>query len=227
MADVSGASSNIVNPSSIEVVQASGGVQNVNGFTNADDTPRIFPRQSVTGVSRGIQLLGSPDVYVDSDKQQIIAAPDGIPQVLMGNQPNFGEGFYVTKPGIDATITNNAADFIFNSNQDVFKIVKSDTVTFSKGANVNSANLVVAHGLGYAPLVTAYFYSGGFYYPFGQTGVAITGTNSGKVTESSSLSVDATNIYFQVLAPDWAGNGNYTSAETYMIKYYLLGETAS
>lgn len=108
-----------------------------------------------------------------------------------------------------------------------FRIVKTDTVTFSKAANSNSASLTVAHGLGYAPAILAYFTVGSFIYPFGQVGAAITGANSGKITETSGVTVDSTNIYFQVSAPDWAGNGNYTSAETYAVKYYLLQEKAS
>lgn len=123
----------------------------------------------------------------------------------------------------------NAADdeLIFNSDRNVFKIAQTGTVEFSKGANSAGASTQVAHGLNFTPIVIAYFLSGSLYYPFGDLGVAATGANSGKVTRATSLSVDANNVYFGVQTPDWSGNGNYTAAETYTVKYYLLEETAN
>lgn len=92
------------------------------------DTPRTFPRQVLTGNSRGIQQFGSPNLFADSGNNYFGVSKNSVQQVLMGLQPTFGEGFYVTKDGIDASKATEPGDFIFNSNQDIFKIVK--TLTF-------------------------------------------------------------------------------------------------
>lgn len=101
---------------------------------DADNT-RILARQTPSGVSRGVQQLGGPSLQADSGNKQITVTDTSVVQVLMGNQPTFGEGFYVTKSGIDATQATSPDDFIFNSNQDIFKIVK--TITFPGVTIVN------------------------------------------------------------------------------------------
>lgn len=125
---------------------------------------RVLPRQTSTGLARGIQQLGSPNVYVDSGNEQIIVAKNSdantsVPQVLMGNQVNKGEGFYVTKPGIDVTTAKNDSDFIFNSNQNVFKIVKKDTITFNIATTASDDYFAIDtynHNLGFEPSYLAF-----------------------------------------------------------------------
>ncbi len=131
---------------------------------------RVLPRQTSTGTARGVQQLGSPNVYVDSGNEQIVVAKSdsansSIPRVLMGNQVNKGEGFYVTKPGIDATTAKNDDDFIFNSNQNVFKIVRIYSIsTPAYSTAVCTAGQVLndifafsfRHDLGFTPAYVAY-----------------------------------------------------------------------
>lgn len=144
------------NTNAVENTQLDGGT----------DNQRILARQTSSGVSRGVQQLGGPSLQADSGNKQITVT-DLVPQVLMGNQPTFGEGLYVTKPGIDVTSPHTTADdFVFNSNQDVFKIVKSgslnlvSSVTANPGAGLfASSNATIAlerHSLGYKPAVLAY-----------------------------------------------------------------------
>ncbi len=222
----------VTDPQSASLPSAAG-IQSVpnNPIAVDNDNARILARQTTSGVSKGVQQFGTPNLYADSGANQIVVAETvgntTTNQVLMGRQSTFGDGFYVSKPGIAVDTATSAADFIFNSNQNVFKIIITGTVSFNKAANSTGASAQIAHGLDFAPLIIAYFTDGTFYYPVGSVGVAFTGLNSGKITRVSSLSTDTTYVYFGVSTPDWAGNGNYQASEDYTIKYYLLQETAN
>lgn len=189
---------------------------------------KVLPRQVSTGLSRGVQQLGSPNIYVDSGNNNIIVADSvgqGIlPRVLMGSQVNKGDGFYVTKPGIDVTSANSDADFIFNSNQNVFKIVGVIVGDVIVPSSPPTGVSVTAHGLGYTPVVIGFIqFNPGSYSPMGVHSVAYTGANSGKVAVVSYLYVDAVNVTVQMDFPDWSGH----STASYSYKVYMLQETAN
>lgn len=133
----------------------SNSVENAPVAGDADqDNQRILPRQSPSGVSRGVQQLGSPNIYADSANNRVIVE-DGMPRVLMGNQPFFGEGFYVSKPTVDATKAFSPDQFIFNSNQDILKVVKSGSATFGFTSSTISTGRI-PHNLGFAPAVSSF-----------------------------------------------------------------------
>lgn len=119
---------------------------------------RVNPNQIPSGVTRGIQQLGSDKVYSDGGNNQIIVA-DTVPRVVMGNQPTFGEGFYVSKADIDATTNTDPNNWIFNSSQNVYKIVK--TIPISLDVVVPSSTLsgygsvTVEHSLTFEPAYEA------------------------------------------------------------------------
>lgn len=198
---------------------------------------RVLPRQTSTGLARGIQQLGSPNVFVDSGNEQIIVAKTDTsnvttPQVLMGNQVNKGEGFYVTKPGIDVTTAKNDSDFIFNSNQNVFKIVKEGTLTVpgitvsSTAGNYTSNGTDVSspHNLDFIPALLAYYGDGTFYVPL-QYSVNFSPTSSSAVWYTITPFVDSVNVSvnFDVMV---FGNTSFTLQDT-PIKYYLMQQTAN
>jgi hypothetical protein len=137
----------------------------MNGYANIPDVPvdastdRIIPRQVSSGTTRGIQQLGSTQVYSDGGNNQIIVE-DTVPRVLMGNQASFGLGLYVSKSGIDVKTNTDAAQFIFNSNQNVLKVVKTGTVVIPDPGAGNTSSVVVTHGLGFVPLVVGYAQGG-------------------------------------------------------------------
>lgn len=198
---------------------------------------RVLPRQTSTGLARGVQQLGSPNVYVDSGNEQIIVAKtvdanSSNPQVLMGNQPSFGEGFYVTKPGIDVTSAKSNDDFIFNSNQNVFKIVKTGFISVpgytvaNPGVGTfgsNGVEVITSHGLDFVPAIVAYLSdlnsSNFLQLPYsiatggGTTGVWI---NVIAQIDETNITVDASALVF--------GSTTYT-ASNQTIKYFLLQET--
>lgn len=180
------------------------------------DSTRITPQQIASGMSRGIQQLGSDKVYSDGGNQQIIVEDTADPRVLMGNQTTFGEGFYVSKAGIDAKTNTDPAQWIFNSNQNVFKIVQSETATIPT-SGTNTATVSIAHGLSYIPAFIAYVFVLSNYNT-----VPLVNINSvtGAIISIYSGWSDATNINFQVVVPGG------TVGSTTPVKYYLLQETA-
>lgn len=193
------------------------------------DTPRTFSRQDLTGTSRGVQQFGTPNLFVDSGNNYFGVSKNNIQQVLMGLQPTFGEGFYVTKDGIDASQTTNVNDFIFNSNQNIFKIVKTDLVTISPFTS-SVSTLSVLHGLNFAPIPIAFLVNVSVAGPvtnanlplptFINADVGI--TTAGVVSFGSYLycAADKVNIHFQCL------NATGVSPGTFQVRYYLLQENS-
>lgn len=200
---------------------------------------RVLPRQTSTGLARGVQQLGSPNVYVDSGNEQIIVAKNSdantsTPQVLMGNQATFGEGFYVTKPGIDATAATNSSDFIFNSNQDIFKIVQTGTITVpdttagpAAASNfASSFNTVsVVHNLGFAPVIVAYWttISSDVFQPVPFSG--FDGSGTAATWTAVNIEVTSTNIIATATSMVYGNTTNSLSG--ILIKYFLLQESVS
>lgn len=192
-----------------------------------EDNQRILARQTPSGTSRGVQQLGSPSIYSDSSNNRIVVE-DGLPRVLMGNQPTFGEGFYVSKPTIDATKATDPNQFIFNSNQDILKIVQSGSVSFAFTSSTISTGTVV-HGLRFAPMVLAFLNNVGISgiasnanLPLPTWVGATLDTTNHIVNFSSYISAftDPQNLYFTLLNASG-------SPITLPITYYLLQETAT
>lgn len=138
----------------------------------------------------------------------------------------------VSKEGFDAFTAAND-ELIFNSSQNVFKIVFSGTATLdaltintggaSWSASVGSNTLVIPHGLGYVPAILAYWDIGGEYSPLPITRT-ITAAGSSFMMYSILAFVDATNIK---LSSELTGYNVNTSFGSVNIKYYLLQETAN
>lgn len=207
----------------------------------------VNPDNTLSGTYRGVQQLGGPSLIADAGNKRILVN-DGTNRVLMGNQPTFGEGFFVSKSGVDVTQTTNAADFIFNSNQNVLKVVQtgtttipSITVTAAAGSGVSS--VTIAHNLGFIPVCLAFTVDTNFgttsrtmlpsfhtYAGFTQVNTADAGPNLYimPLNQYINAQTDATNVTFansitDTLAPS---GGNLTSS-VISIKYYLLQETAN
>lgn len=199
----------------------------INGYTDIPDqsveaiADRVQPRQIPTGVTRGIQQLGSDKVYSDGGNQQIIVEDSNEPRVLIGNQATFGEGFYVTKDGFNVKTNTNPANFIFNSNQNVFKIIKSGTVSIGAiGASAIGTGIYV-HGLNYIPAVLAYQTDGTNYFTVPFTSFVIGGANDGKMSLNVYVIADANQITF------YAVTSSFGSSTGLTFKYFLLQESAS
>jgi hypothetical protein len=186
---------------------------NRNDFATIPDVPvapestRIAPQQMGSGISRGAQaIIGST----------------GVPQILSGVHDTFGPGFYVSKPSVNAITNTDAAQWAFNSNQNVLKIVSTGTAFVVAVAGSGQFD-VVTHNLGYVPMVMATCKSPLFpgsnramlpYISFPDT--------TGKVVATIEV-VQTDIIQFGVeLGTTAAG-----SVGTWEFKYFLLQETAT
>lgn len=169
---------------------------------------RVIPRNMQSGVSRGTE--------------QILVDSTGKPKVLSGNQKTFGLGFYVAKAGYDVTTITSAANFAFNSNQNVFKIVYSGTVTLPATTNGSINSVVYTHNLGFVPAVIAYISTGGANSNIPSIALQITGVNDGKVATVINSNADTTQVVFTCY------NATFSTTTTAApIKFFLLQETAN
>lgn len=200
---------------------------------------RILGRHIVSSQSRGVQTMageqivnnpntGNPVVAISALKQNIIYSDPTTqtPRIIAGLLPDNSYGMWVSKPGVDAT-TASSTDLIFNSNQDIFKIVQTDTVSVDFISSPFSV-FTLAHGLDFAPIPVAFLTdvtdgtaSGNFPFP---TNLSVTvDLTDGFIKVGASLNVaaDATNVYFECV------NALGIDLGTFDIKYYLLQESSS
>ncbi len=211
-----------------------------NGYTDIPDqsveaiADRVAPRQVATGMTRGIQQLGSEKVYSDGGNNQIIVEDSNEPRVLMGNQATFGEGFYVTKDGFNAKTNTNAANFIFNSNQNILKVATTGTSTYTLNvmpAN-SSATVTVAHGLAVIPAFQVFCTLPAFPGSVATVGVQLMpafvtlqdASGLGAILLWCTARADITNLYIDIINPS---SGTITNATPLSFKYYILQETAT
>lgn len=171
------------------------------------------------------------NVRVQQQNSRILAIDsNSIPVADFGLQGDGTIGLKVAQPGIDVTTATNA-QLIFNSSQDVFKIVMSGTISLNTvsvsdaGAglyNSNSVTTTVAHNLGYAPVVIGYINVVTQYIAMPYT--ILDGAGALATWQSYSISVDQFNIYVtsQVLALHQA-----KTTIPAQVKYFLLQESAS
>lgn len=203
-------------------------------------TDIVNPNQIRSGVTRGIQQLGSDKVYSDGGNNQIIVADDMSPRVLMGNQATFGEGFYVSQSGIDATTNTDPSQWIFNSNQDIFKIVQTgitstpvvSATNFTTNTSEGDAINTIPHGLSFTPVVISVIQdpSGVSYQPMPYSDPEAGGTGGGIQVATYYTTADNTNIYIRARVVAFGGyygtNPNFT-LNSRIVKYFLLQETVS
>lgn len=209
-----------------------------NPTPNADDN--ILKRSSHETVGTTYRRTGSnvkPTLVMQQGAIQSYDANNLI-NVFFGYKPSLNTTrpvLRVAKDGFDATTTTND-NLIFNSENNVFKIVQSGTATiavptpFTSGSTLTAA---VAHNLGIKPAFTAFVD-----IPIGDgsaslqgkltsvpaTLLALAGT-PGSVTIRAVADVDTTNINFRV--ENTAGVGITGVNGNWVFKYYLLQETAN
>lgn len=158
-------------------------------------------------IIREVQAMQTTEIFKDDT---------GTRRVLLGKGADGFYGLKVSKPTFDV-YTAGADDLAFNSDQNVFKIAQSGTVTLTADGT-DSLSETVAHGLGYIPAVIAYAVYANGYHPLPLVSIHV---GSGVGRFQANFYVDATNVTFY--------NEGYVGyvAETITIKYYLLQETAN
>lgn len=205
----------------------------IRSVSNSDipvaDMHRVLPRQVSTGVSRGVQAQGSRNFQMNPGNAQQVVNDGTTNRVLLGN--TVGDwGLKVSKPGFDVTTATNE-QLIFNSSQNVFKIVqgpKQVTVTCAAGSTIGNAS--VAHGLeGFVPIPMGFLngasistVGSNLSLPLPSFGTATIDTTNHVIDFGTWLFVTADETYFHATVLNSTG-----SAVSYIVTYYLLQESAS
>jgi hypothetical protein len=160
---------------------------------------RVQPRDVASGVTRGIQQLGSDKIYSDGGNNQVIVEDATTPRVLIGNQTTFGEGLFVSKAGINAKTNTDAGQWIFNSNQDTFKIVQDGTatipsITVNVGDTHKSSSVVIPLSpvLTFTPAILVYVYDS-----VTQSYKLMAGDSTDSTVNTYSSATAITNIVFE------------------------------
>lgn len=170
-------------------------------------------------------------------------------RLLIGKNYLGDEVVWISPPGIDVTSANpnQPGQLIFNSNEDLFKIVKKGTSiipSFTIGTGQAHASfLTIPHGLPYAPLVNVYVAGSivnlsfslvaSSYIPlpiFISTGaIQYYFTNTAASPSSYPLTilygVDANNLYIQ--AYDGGATTTIDTIAAIPVTYFFLQETAA
>lgn len=186
-----------------------------------------IPPLPIGNDSSGMKRVSQYQVYqrgVDTRSGNLIVPDSSFPRVLLGNQLSGGVNFYGMKVSKEGYDVNTATDdqLVFNSSQNVFKIVSSGTIQETLPGSTGFISKSAAHGLGYTPLIIAFIPAGGSNYlttPFLQFD-----STSGINIEQTRVEVDSTNVYLKLYAP--SSGSFYASGFTRQAKYYLLRETA-
>lgn len=171
---------------------------------------------------------------IQQNQQSIIVFDDSTNRVLIGYQTVLQQwGLFVSKPGVDVTEAT-ADQLVFNSEQDVFKIVSKVPISVSVVApGAFYGQTVIPHGLDYTPSFQAdQIFSndlqalGSFTSTTNHSNPALVyGTVSTNLVlfAISELTVDATNVYLTLQMAPSVANGTYTVNGT----AYLEQETFS
>lgn len=170
--------------------------------------------------------------FKSKEVTQIFKDDTGTRRVLLGKGKDGFYGLKVSDPGVDVYEASDD-QLVFNSDQNVFKIVASGTLviaeyTATTGASQyasNSASQTVAHGLGYAPAVLAFVQIGPTYVSTPYTFTAGVGTGQFALS-TIAVAVDTTNVEATSTTLAFNKTGGHTVSSV-TIKYYLLQETAN
>ncbi len=209
-------------------------IPNVDPLAEAQAQPRVLARQIPPSTARGQMQLGASNIFTDSANQRIMVQDSNkVNVVSLGNiGASMGVtqwGLKVAKAGFDVTRATDT-QLVFNSSQDVFKIVKSGTASLTKPnpASGGATYLTtIPHGLGFTPLSVVSIEAGenlGFtaitYFTLPFNSVSYAG-GALSINDAFAASTDSSNLYIEVIT-----NGNNVITGTFDFKYYLLQETA-
>lgn len=151
------------------------------------------------------------------------------PRIALGKLPDNTYGLWVSKPGQDVTKSTASANnnLIFNSNQNVFKIVQTGTVTLTGALaqNTNSISVIVGDSSKPAPAVLC------FLPTYSNAGTTLPAFNW---TIQSGFGGLAQIIYSSTTSTggNWLltlATNNFTMSndtQSYIIRYYVLQESA-
>jgi hypothetical protein len=163
------------------------------------------------------------------ERVQIYKDDTGTRRVLIGKGKNGFYGVKTTPEGVDVYEAEDS-DLTFNSNNNVFKVVDTTTLTLTRPASTNYTTVSYTHNLGFIPAMQAYVYTDTTYYPLPYTDINISGgagTDYGKVRQHISISSNSTTTTIAIKTPSNAWNALDAVDQDFSFKIYLLQETAN
>lgn len=207
----------------------------------------VTPYKINSGVSRGSQIIAGDlsirDPSTNTNTISVSASGQNLlitdptepePRIIMGQLPDKSYGMWVSKPGVDVTAATSD-QLIFNSSQNVFKIIQSGTVkmlTYTTTAPASGfaqygSSVQIKYNLSFVPIILAYAtYSGT------TTGIPLPQVGNGLfATATTWYTVGVTSVTKTVAQIDDStvitGPGPFTGfGGGATIKYYLLQESA-
>jgi hypothetical protein len=164
----------------------------------------------------------------NNETTQIFKDDSGTRRVLLGKGADGFYGVKVSQEGVDV-VSADLADLVFNSNNNLFKIVASGTGTVTKDALSYQGTLVIPHGLGYRPTIIAYANESYLLPSLSFAPATSGGIDAGVNVYHYWVYTDAFNITFVIDTPDIRPSGydKYAVAISLRVKYYLIRETAN
>lgn len=159
--------------------------------------------------------------FRSKERTQIFKDDAGTRRVLLGKGADDFYGLKVSQEDVDVY---SAADneLVFNSNQNVFKVVAQGTTSVTYTANDTVYTSVVPHGQSNIPIVNAYFANSGARVSIPYYILGAGGGGGYFIAAGIWAAVDATNITF-VFA-----NGNVLPLPGVAdFKYYIMVESAN
>lgn len=157
--------------------------------------------------------------------------------LLIGPDSSGTEVVKIAKPGFDAA-TAGPDSLVFNSNQNIFKIIRPGNFTTSSsytstnpGAGKFSSNIftlaVIPHGLSFAPIVIGFLGDGSQYnlMPTSNDFSPLAAAGAQAFWSSFSISSDAANLYIYLNIMSFGGSTTFAAG--FSFKYYLLQESAN
>ena len=188
-------------------------------------------KKSVDGIDGGLRF--------EQDNNRIIGRDENnIPSLIIDSDPINGFEMKISKLGIDVTSATND-QLIFNSSQNVLKVVSTGTVTLptynvTSGAGWASSsvaippNAVVTHNLGGIPMAFVFMKVTG---PGGPTLLALPNTNSGLIGSAyystrTDFAINGTNLE---IGQYTITNGNVGTLVQggQTIEYWIMQESAT
>jgi hypothetical protein len=143
-------------------------------------------------------------------------------RVLLGRGKDDFYGLKVSKPGFDVYSASDD-NLIFNSNNNVFKILEKRTVTLVKSASTDGVEVIETHTYDFNPIVFAFWTSATVNAPLPYFNVNAT---SGIIDEQiwCYTRLSGRQIRFFIKTP--SAGSLYASSLERTITYYLLQETS-
>ena len=180
--------------------------------TNSD----IQNLSQTTDMFRELYARQTTEIFKDGTGQR---------RVLLGKGASDFYGLKVSKPGYDV-YTATDSQLIFNSAQNVFKIVSTATVSITASATSNNVT-TISHGLSYVPIIVAFLnagLAGGAVRTPLPTWTTLNRDDINHVVNFRTwinAEVDATNVYIDFI------NSTASTVGPLSITYYLLQESAA